>query len=102
MSVNGKCRQAEGLNHYNGGGFVAHSWERFEFGKGLRHPALVFFMNNFRQSGDCFGLGGGKSAGADNGLDFFDGHAGHVAGVVTQCEERRGDFVDPNIGAAGR
>ena len=101
VSVDGKCGVVEGLNHEDGGGFVADAGEVFEFLEGARNLAGVAGEEEAGHFADIFRLHGREAAGADDGVNLRGGEGGHFRGRVGQGEERGGDLVDAHVGALG-
>jgi hypothetical protein len=101
VCVDGEGRDAEGLGHDNGSGFVADAGELFEVLEGGGDLAVMLVNEDVAEIGDGEGFGRRETAGADDGLDLFDGDESHFFRVVGEGEEGGGDFVYPDVGALG-
>lgn len=101
VCIDGEGGDAEGLGHDDGSGFMSDAGELFEVGEGGGDLAVMLVNEDVAEFGDGEGLGGGEAAGADDGLDLFDGDEPHFFRGVGEGEEGGGDLVDADVGALG-
>ena len=101
VGIHGEGGLVEGLDHEDGGGFVADAGEGFEFLKGAGNLAAVAFEEEAGHFANIFRLHRREAAGADDGVNLRGGEGGHFVRGVGEGEEFGGDLVDAHVGALG-
>jgi len=99
MGVHGKGRVVEGLDHEDGGGFVADAGEGLEFLEVARDLSAVAFEEEAGHFADVFGLHRRKATGPHDGVNLGDRERGHFRRGVGEGEERGRDLIDADVGA---
>ena len=93
---------AEGLDHQDGGGLVAHAGQRFQALERARHLTAVTVEQELRHRLQVLRLGRREADLADQRLDLGDVQRGHRGGRGGAFEQRGRDLVDLLVGGLRR